>query len=291
MAEIIKTDLNKLFSEADKKFGKGALTFADVVPEVQVIASTGSFLLDIALECGGNPEGRILEYYGGPSGGKTSLSLLSAVEVQKMGKTAAFLDIEGTFNKNWAKKLGLDLSKLLYWQPNAGDSGDTAFEVMDLMINMGVSFIVLDSVSALVTAAEIKGEYGDAHMGQLARLMSGGLKKINNSIAKKPCTIVFINQIRKEIAIFGAYDTTSGGKALEFYSSIRLNVKRKEVIGTENDPDGFKTEIRIVKNKVGKPFKKITTNLYLGKKTIKNGYCGIDKIEEILDTAINLKIL
>ena len=214
----------------------------------------------------------------------TSLSLITAAEVQKLGGVAAYLDIENSFNKNWAKTLGVDLDKLIYFQLQPGQGGDVAFDIMETFISSGkVNFIILDSVSALATNAEIQGEYSDAHIGQLARLMSGGLKKINNALAGTNCSVAFINQVRTDIKNYGAFETTSGGKALEFYSSIRLNVKRDSLIGTEKDVQGYVTKIKIVKNKVGTPFRTVLTNLYKNK--------GIDQNEEIFDTAVGIKLI
>jgi len=278
-------ELSKMFPELEKKYkGNLTLTVASESPKIEIIGSTGSFLLDSALECGGIPSGRIVEYYGSSSGGKTSLSLITAGEIQKRGGVAAYLDIENSFNKNWAKALGVDIDKLIYFQLQPGQGGDVAFDVMETFITSGkVNFIILDSVSALATNAEIQGEYSDAHIGQLARLMSGGLKKINNALAGTNCSVAFINQTRTDIKNYGAFETTSGGKALEYYSSIRLNVKRDSVIGTEKDVQGYVTKIKIVKNKVGTPFRTVLTNLYKNK--------GIDQDEEIFDTAVDSKLV
>jgi recombination protein RecA len=278
-------DLTKMFSELDTKYkGKITLSFANESPKVEIIGSTGSFLLDSALESGGIPTGRIVEYFGAASGGKTSLSLITAAEVQKRGGVAAYLDIENSFNKGWAQTLGIDLEKLIYFQLQPGQGGDVAFDVMETFISSGkVNFIILDSVSALATNAEIQGEYSDAHIGQLARLMSGGLKKINNALSGTNCSVAFINQIRTDIKNYGAFETTSGGKALEFYASIRLNVKRDSFIGTEKDVQGYVTKIKIVKNKVGTPFRTVLTNIYKNK--------GINQDEEIFDTAVESKLI
>lgn len=210
----------------------------------------------------------------------TSISLLMLAQVQKVGYNAAFIDVENSFDPDWASNLGVDLDKLIIAQP---DSGDEVFELIEMMILSGdIKFIVIDSVSAMATKAEIEGDYGDAHISQLARLMSSGLKKLNTTMKGKDVTVSFINQIRMKIGGYGNPETTSGGNALKFYSSVRFEVRRREVIGDKEDPDGFVTKIKLAKNKCGPPFRKVEVNMYIGK----NGKYGVDNDEEIIDVGM-----
>jgi recombination protein RecA len=285
-------ELQKLLDTINKKHGQGSVILGNEVLDVPIICSTGSLKLDIGLGLGGLPENRIIEYFGGPSGGKSLLAQLTAKEVQKNGGLVAFLDYEHTFDRDWFTKLGGDPNKLLYSQPNTGDEG---FDIAEEYIKSGlVSFIIFDSVSAMATTAELEGDYGDAHIGQLARLMSQGLKKINAVMKDRKTTILFINQIRDRIGTFsphGVPSTTSGGHALEFYASIRCSVNRGQMIGSadsEEGIDGFITNIKVVKNKCGAPFQKIETNIYVGGKDKKY---GIDIYDDLANVAVEFEII
>ena len=275
--------IKDLINQADKKFGSGSLMFGnDAIKNVPIICSTGSHKLDMALGCGGIPQGRIIEYFGQASGGKTSLSLLTMAEAQRKypDKVVAFIDLENSFDRQWATNLGVDCDKLLFSQP---DSGSETFELIQMMLNSDqVCFIVVDSVGGLLTQAQIEAEYDQAQMAQLARLMSQSLPKINNILKNKFCTILFINQVRDRVGGYGSPEVTQGGKALGFYSSIRADVRRKEVIGEKENPEGFITKIKIAKNKVGPPFRVIETEFFIGT----NGKFGIDHTNEIVDLAI-----
>jgi len=274
--------MNDLMAEATKRYGKGALVKGNTVAEhLPIICSTGSFKLDLAIGCGGLPEGRIMEMYGPPSGGKTSIAIHCMREAQKAkpNKYVAFVDVENSFSREWAEGIGVNSDKLIFAQPF---SGDEVFEMVDMMVqNEEISLIVIDSVSAMATKAELEGDYGDAHVGQLARLMSQGLKKLNATMTLHPlCSVIFINQIRMKIGGYGNPETTSGGESLKFYAAIRFEVRRKEVIGDKENPIGFVTTIKNVKNKVGPPFRKVETELYIGPDRF-----GIDNFAEIIDLA------
>jgi len=274
--------IENLFLEADKKYGKGSLKLGNQTPEnIPIICSTGSFKLDLAIGCGGIPKGRIIEMFGPPSGGKTTLAIHCIKEAQKSQpeKYVAFIDVENSFDRSWATALGVNVDKLIFSQP---DSGDEAFDLAEMMIKSGnVSLIVIDSVSAMATKAELEGDYGDAHIGQLARLMSMGLKKLNAVLTNSETSVIFINQIRMQIGGYGNPETTSGGQALLFYSSIRFEVRRGDVIGDKEEPVGFITKIKLVKNKVGPPFRKIETELFIGPEKY-----GISVEGEIADLAV-----
>lgn len=276
-----------LILEADKKFGKGSLKFGnDAIANVPIICSTGSLKMDQALGCGGVPQGRIIEYFGPPSGGKTTLSIITMIECQKAypDKIVAFIDLENSFDREWATNLGLDCSRVLFSQP---DSGAEAFELLEMMIKTDeVSFVVVDSVGGLLTQAQLESGYDEAQMAQLARLMSQSLPKIINAVKGRFCTIVFINQIRNAIGGYGNPEITQGGEALRFWASIRAEVRRGQPIGDKEEPVGFVTKIKIVKNKVGPPFRKIETELYVGPTKY-----GIDKVGEIVDLAIVKEII
>lgn len=280
--------LEKLRNSINKSHGKEtAVVGNEYRLKIPIICSTGSLALDYVLGCNGLPEGRIIEYYGPPSGGKTTLSIISIVEAQKKGGNVAFLDIEGTFDRLWFENLGGNSEKLLYVSPG---SGAQAFEVTEELIkSKEIDFIVIDSVSAMATSAEIDAGYDDVTMAQLARLMSSGLKKINNVIVttKSKCSVLYINQTRKGIGPFSSPEVRGGGLALDFYASIILAIRRKDVIGDKEDPDGFITKIDVKKNKCGRPFRVVNTNLYLGK----NGKFGINKDEEIVDVALSQNVI
>lgn len=275
-----------LILEAEKKYGKGSLKLGDEIPKVPIICSTGSLKLDMALGCGGIPQGRIIEYAGPPSGGKTTLSILTMIECQKAHpeKSVAFIDLENTFDRTWASNLGLNCNKILFSQP---DSGEEAFSLMEMLIQSGeISFIVLDSISGLLTKAQIDADFDQAQMAQLARLMSQSLPKINNVLKNQFATVLFINQYRKNIGGYGNPDVTTGGEAMKFWASVRADVRRGDIIGDKEDPTGFITKIKLIKNKVGPPFRKIDTELYIGPEKY-----GIDKKAEIVDLAVANEII
>jgi len=284
--------LDKLQQSLNKKYSKGkernVIVKGGDIEEVQVICSSGTLSLDVAIGIGGLPRGRIMEYYGPPSGGKTLLSILSIISAQKEGKNCAFVDIENSFDIKWFKSLGGTEDNLLYVKPS---NAVEAYEIVeDLVTSNQIDLIVVDSVAAMATEAEQEGGYGDAHMAQLARLMSQGLKKLNSiMIENDKCSIIFINQVRSSMRNFQGREitTTSGGKSLEFYSSVRLEVKRGEIIGDKDDPEGFRTKIIVKKNKVGPPMRKVEVSLYIGK----NGKYGADVNEEIIDVAIGLNVI
>jgi len=278
--------LKSLMLEAEKKYGAGSLKFGDEITKVPIICSTGSLKLDLALGCGGIPQGRIIEYAGPASGGKTSLSIITMRECQKKypNKTVAFIDLENTFDRTWASNLGLDCNKILFAQP---DSGEEAYQLMDMMIGSGeVSFIVLDSVSGLLTKAQIDADYDTAQMAQLARLMSQSLPKINNKLKNQFTTVLFINQFRKNIGGYGNPEVTMGGEAMKFWASIRAEVRRGEVLGEKEDPSGFLTKIKLLKNKVGPPFRKVEVEFNIGPEKF-----GIDNQVEIVDLAVQNEII
>lgn len=273
-------DFKDLQIEAKKKFGEGTLIIGDQCGVSPIICSTGSYLLDYALGCGGIPEGRIIGITGMPSGGKSLLSLHMIKEAQKAGYNCGFIDAENSYDPEWSEKMGVDNSKLLINQPSTGDE---AFAIADMMAKSGqVKLIVIDSVAALTPRAVLEGEYSDAHIGQLARLLSQSLNKLNPILVKNKVTLILINQQRMKIGSYGNPVTEPGGEAIKYYSSVKLEVNRSEVIGDKEDVEGFLTKIKVTKNKCGVPFRKIETNIYLGK----NGKYGIDKNEELLELAL-----
>lgn len=278
--------IENLTSSIDKKYGKGVIQLGNTMDlNIPILSSTGSYILDDALGCMGIPKGRILELYGPPSGGKTTFAIHMMREVQKKDGLVAFIDLENSFDPEWATNIGINLEKLLIVQPTTGDE---AFDIMEMMVKSNeIKFIVLDSVSAIVTKAVLEGEYGDAHIGQTARLMSQGLAKLNSTMTYSDTSIVFINQIRNKIGSYGNPEVTSGGLALQFYSSIRLDIRRKDVIGLKEEPEGFVTKIKVVKNKCGPPFKIAEVDLYIGK----NGIYGIDNFSEVISVAITKEII
>lgn len=294
-----------VLEEINKKYGKGkAIIGTEYRLHTPIIASTGSLALDIAIACGGLPEGRLFEYFGKESGGKTTLSIISMIEVQKKGYNVAFIDAEKTFDRSWFEKLGGDSSKLIYIKP---DKGDEVFDICEMLVNSNIEavkkfnekkitqeelnkevfLIVIDSVSAMMTNAEKEAAYSDSTMAQLARLMSSGLKKLNNAVGNSRCSIIFINQIRSGIGTYTSPIQTTGGNALKFYTSIRLYINKGEVIGEEDNPAGFLTKIDVKKNKCGPPLRKVITNLYIGT----DGRYGINKEEEVIDIALFKNII
>ena len=271
-------------SQIDKQFGKGALMKlgdSSTDRSIQVISS-GSILLDEALGVGGYPRGRVVEIYGPESSGKTTLALHAIAETQKAGGIAAFIDAEHALDPTYAKKLGVNTDELWISQP---DNGEQALEIVESLVRSGaVDMIVVDSVAALTPQAEIDGEMGDSHMGLQARLMSQALRKLTGILAKSNTTIIFINQIRMKIGImFGNPETTTGGNALKFYSSIRVEVRRIEAISrSADDIIGNRVRIKIVKNKVAPPFKKVELDMYFGE--------GLSYHGSILDAALKYEL-
>lgn len=277
--------LDAALSQIERAFGKGSImklnSDGKLPIEVEAV-STGSLGLDIGLGIGGVPKGRIVEIYGPESSGKTTLALHIIAEAQKAGGTAAIVDAEHALDPGYAKNLGVDVDNLLISQP---DAGEQALEITDTLVRSGaVDVLVVDSVAALVPRAELEGEMGDHHVGLQARLMSQALRKITGSISRSNCVVIFINQIRMKIGVmFGSPETTTGGNALKFYSSVRLDIRRIGAIKDRDEVVGNQTRVKVVKNKMAPPFRQIEFDIMYGK--------GISKLGELIDLGVNAELV
>lgn len=276
--------LSAALSQIEKQFGKGSIMRmgdSGIGEDIQAV-STGSLGLDIALGIGGLPRGRIVEIYGPESSGKTTLTLSVIAEMQKTGGTAAFIDAEHALDPQYAAKLGVNVPDLLISQP---DTGEQALEIADMLVRSGsVDIVVIDSVAALTPRAEIEGEMGDSHMGLQARLMSQALRKLTGNIKRTNTLVIFINQIRMKIGVmFGNPETTTGGNALKFYASVRLDIRRTGAIKKGDEVTGSETRVKVIKNKVAPPFKQAEFDIMYGE--------GISRLGEIIELGSNIKLI